>query len=177
MKFALNRILPANLRILMALVLAFQLSLAEADSDPVAECRQAHADNPTAHIACLEQALNLRQDATGLTPTTAAPAKAAGSEPASALGSEQVLQKQRISGEVSEQPESVRIVASRYDSTELGLFKLANGQIWRETEETPYHLRLKPGQSYEAIIERGKLGGYRMQIDGIKRMLKIERLK
>jgi len=157
-------------------------SLALADSEAVKSCRQQYAEDPTAHIACLEQALDQALDrAQEVAPTAqteaATPLQAAGGETASALGSEQVLQKQRIRGEIAEQPESVSIVAIRYDATELGVFRLASGQIWRETEVSPYHLRLKPGQSYQAVIERGTVGGYRMQVEGIRRMLKIERLK
>lgn len=150
--------------------LLFSACAAQAAADPVTDCREQHAGNPTEHIACLEAALNERS--TSQIPDTTA------TEAASVLGSEQVQQKKRASGELDEQqPLTVSIVAVRYDSAGLGLFKLDNGQIWRETEEMPRHLRLDPTGQYQAVLERGTLGGYRMQIDGIRRMLKVERLK
>jgi hypothetical protein len=150
--------------------LGFLASNAQADTDPVQECRQAHADDPTAHISCLEAALTALKDAT----SSAAPANEASSV---VLGAEQVQQKQRASGEVVDQPLSVRIVSTRYTSQGLGVFMFENDQIWRETEAMPQHLRLEPDQAYTATLERGKVGGYRMQVEGIRRMLKVERLK
>jgi hypothetical protein len=142
--------------------------------DPVADCRKAHADNPTAHIACLEAALNAAGSATPQPTTPVAPQAA---ESSSVFGSEQVQQQKRASGETDEEQVTVRIVALRYNSGGLGVFKFDNGQIWRETEEVREHQRLDPGQSYQATIERGTLGGYRMFVEGSRRMLKIERLK
>jgi len=154
----------------LAVFFSLMASLAQAAGpDPAQQCRQAHAADPQAHIACLEQALKAY--------STSTPEQNASAEAATVLGSEQVQQKQRASGKVVEQPETVRIVESRYNSAELGFFKLDNGQIWGETEESPYHLRLKPSQTYVAVIERGTLGGYRMYVEGIKRMLKVERIK
>ncbi len=153
----------------LTLVLSLSASVALAGADPIAQCRQAHAGDPPAHIACLESALRDQSEATKTVEIS--------NEAANVLGSEQIQQKQRASGEVSDQALSVSIVAVRYNSAGLGVFKFEDGQIWRETEESPQHLRLKPDQHYPAVIERGKVGGYRLQVEGIKRMLKIERLK
>lgn len=95
----------------------------------------------------------------------------------SGLGSEQVQQKKRVSGELAAPTESVSILDARYNAAGLGVFKLDNGQVWRETVAAPHHLQLKPGQPYLATIERGSVGGYRMQVDGIRRQLKVERLQ
>lgn len=162
-----NSAMKAQIPIFLFLLLA-ALS-AQAAADPVADCRAKHADNPAAHIACLEAALNAE-------PADQAP-DAAAPEAASVLGSEQVQQKKRASGELEEEPVTVSIVAVRYNSNGLGLFKLDNGQIWRETEEVPRHLRLDPDGQYQAVLERGTVGGYRMQVEGVRRMLKVERLK
>lgn len=143
-----------------------------AAGDPVAECRKAHANNPTEHIACLEAALQERS-----APTVPPGSTAAETEASTVLGSEQVIQKKRASGEITEQPVAVQIIATQYNSAGQGIFKLDNGQIWRETEVTPRHLRLEPGNPYQATLERGAIGGYRMQVEGVRRMLKVERLK
>ena len=144
---------------------------AASDQDPVADCRQQHADNTGAHIACLEAALNRL-----LASPAPAPADQ-GSEAATVLGSEQVIQKKRATGEITEQPLSVQIVAVQYNSAGQGIFRLDNGQVWRETEVTPRHLRLDAGNPHQATLERGTIGGYRMQVEGVRRMLKVERLK
>jgi hypothetical protein len=116
-------------------------------SDPVADCRKAHAADPPAHIACLERALG---------------------------GSKEELGAPRPVERVREV--EVEIVAASYASG-LGIFELADGQVWRETEKAPEQLRLEPGKQYRARIERGNLGGYRMYVDGVRRMLKVKRLK
>jgi len=59
----------------------------------------------------------------------------------------------------------------------LGVFRLDNGQVWRETEKSPRHKRLQPDQQYRVRIERAKIGKYRMYVDGVRWMFKIERLK
>ncbi len=150
--------------------LLFSAASLHAAADPVTDCRQAHSADPAAHIACLEAALKARSELTS-------PAPVAASESSSVLGSEQVQQQKRASGEAPDQQVTVRIIAVRYDSAGLGVFKLDNGQIWRETEDIPEHMRLDPGRQYQATLGRGTLGGYRMQVEGLRRMLKVKRLK
>jgi hypothetical protein len=117
------------------------------DPDPVADCRKAHAGDPPAHIACLERALGGSREE---------------------LGAPRPVERVR---EVE-----VEIVAASYPGG-LGVFELADGQVWRETEKAPEQLRLDPGKRYRARIERGNLGGYRMYVDGVRRMLKVKRVK
>jgi hypothetical protein len=123
-------------------------------SDPVADCRKAHAEDPPAHVACLERALGARSE------QVSAPRKELGEPP----------RAERVS-EVE-----VEIVAARY-SNGLGIFELADGQVWHETEKTPEPQRLEPGTRYRARIERGTMGGYRMYVEGVRRMLKVRRVK
>ena len=116
-------------------------------NDPVADCRKAHAGDPPAHIACLERALG---------------------------GSKEELGAPRPVERVREV--DVEIVAASY-SNGLGVFRLADGQVWQETERTPEQLRLAPDTHYRARIERGSVGGYRMYVDGVRRMIKVKRVK
>lgn len=115
-------------------------------TDPVADCRKAHAADPPAHVACLERALGAHEE----------------------LGAPRPVERVR---EVD-----VEIVGANYSSG-FGVFELADGQVWRETEKTPEQLKLEPGTHYRARIERGTLGGYRMYVDGVRRMLKVKRVK
>jgi len=147
----MNRSLTAAfLTILPALALA----------DPVSTCREAHSGEPAAHIACLEEAL-----------------RRAGAAPASAsIGAEQIEARAR-SRDPERQQQAVQLVSVSYDARERGVFRTADGQLWREVEVTPERLRLAPGKEYAARIERGTFGGYRMHVDGVRWMMKVERLE
>ncbi len=142
------------------ILLAFGASTALADVDAVATCREAHADDPSAHIECLERALSGR----------------AIDAPDHKLGVEQLRTKRREPDQAQQQME-VRIVSVTYSDEGRGSFQMADGQLWNETERSPRGYRLNPNQEYSARIERGKLGGYRMYVVGTRRMFKVERFK
>lgn len=138
----------------LVIVCAVLTGAAAHASDPVADCRKAHAADPPAHIACLERALGARSE------QPVVPRKEFAEPP----------RAERVS-EVE-----VEIVAARYPNGR-GIFELADGQVWHETEKTPERQRLDPGARYRARIERGTLGGYRMYVEGARRMLKVKRVK
>lgn len=135
--------------------LAFGATTASSDVDPVVACRTAHGSDPAAHIDCLERALNARNPK---------------------LGAEQVRTARREAEDNPKQVE-VQIASVSYSDDGRGLFQMTDGQLWSETERSPKGLRLNPGQQYSARIQRGTLGGYRMHVDGMRRMIKVERLK
>jgi len=139
-----------------------------AGGDPVLECRAAHGDDPPAHIACLEAALRERMT-TGAVSDSPAARK-------DELGEEQLrrAQRQRSPAETAVE---VEIVSTTYDAQGLGVFRLANGQVWRETVASPSNQRLASDRTYRARIQRGKLGGYRMYVDGIRWMLTVRRIE
>jgi len=145
------------------------VATAHAGPNPIAACRAAHADDPSAHIACLESAL-LGQCSLDSTTGTAK------QQPAG-IGSDQLLQKERIRADAPAEQASILIVAASYNAQGLGVFRLDNGQVWRETEKSPRNKWLKPDQQYQARIERAKIGNYRMYVDGLRWMFKVERLK
>jgi hypothetical protein len=176
----------------LATVLLTCVAAASAHADPIADCRATHAGDSAAHIACLEDALR----ATGAAPpatkavpvapvpaavpaapvANAAAAPTAASPPLTGLGAEQAKARQRSPDAPMEQA-AVRIVAVRYTASGLGLFSMADGQVWLETVATPERHHLEPGREYSARIERGKVGGYRMYVEGVKWLHKVERLK
>lgn len=135
---------------------------ANSAADPgaaIAECRARHAEHPPEHIACLERELN----ALGAAHRRAAPPS---------LGAEQ-LRTDRTQETVEQV--TVQIASATYGFDGKGLFRMTDGQVWKGTESTPPEQRLQPGTSYAARIERGKLGGYRMYVDGVSRMIKVMR--
>lgn len=132
-------------------------------ADPVAaiaDCRALHAEHPSEHIACLERELRARG---------AAPAEKT-VQPG--LGAEQV---RVTSSHESVEQVTVEIENVTYSFDGLGSFRMTDGQVWKASESTPRGQRLELDKRYSARIERGKLGGYRMYVDGVRRMIKVRR--
>lgn len=178
------------MRLLATVLLTCLAAVASAGADPISACRTEHAGNDAAHIACLENALRAvgaapqkaaaapAATAPAAAPAVAAPAAAAAAAtPApTGLGAEQAKARQRTYDTPTEQV-TVRIVSATYDAAGLGVFRTSDGQVWRETVASPARHHLDAKREYDARIERGKVGGYRMYVDGIKWMHKVERLK
>jgi len=156
-----------------------------AAADPVDDCRAAHAGDSAAHIACLEAALRARaaappRQAATVETSSAAPSAAApaGSvQPSAGLGAEQVMAPRQANQDSPAEQVAARIVSIRYTAGGLGVFMMADGQVWQETERAPDHLRLQAGTEYDALIKRGAVGGYRMYIPGVRWMYKVRRLQ
>jgi hypothetical protein len=152
----------APTRCLLAQFIFLHAALAYSAADPsaaIAACRANYADHPPDHVACLERELR------------ALSGKREEAAPAS-LGAEQV-RSNRPKDTIEEV--TVQIANASYGFDGMGLFRMADGQVWKSTESTPREQRLEPGRSYEARIERGKLGGYRMYVEGGRRMIKVMR--
>ncbi len=147
----------------LATLVLLSAATAQNGADAAAACRAAHESDPLAHIVCLEEALR-RQDR---------PAPAAGSKATAGLGAEQIDRQTAARPE----PVNVQIASLSYDAEGRGLFVMADGQVWRETETSPASQRLRTDKTYVGRIERGKVRGYRMFVDGIRRMIKVERVK
>lgn len=71
-------------------------------------------------------------------------------------------------------PLQVEVVAAVYDSTGRGRFTTASGTVWREVVPAPSDQRLRPGRRYRGTITLGLFSGYRMQLEGVPRILKVE---
>lgn len=167
------------MKYLVLVLLSLVSASAWPDSDAVQTCREEHAGNADAHIACLEAALHAVTgiDAGRDIPNgAAAPAAPAAADEPTGLGAEQ-LRAQRRPEEAAIDSAQVRIISARYDAHGIGTFLMEGGEVWRETMAAPERWRLDPGRHYEARIERGKLGGYRLHVDDIRYMLTVRRLK
>ncbi len=156
------------MKLLHAAILLVAALPAAASDDPVVRCRAAYDADPAAHIRCLEAALQ----------APAAPATDTTTTAAKSLGVEQAQSRKRAAEPLAAAEKvAVRIVEVRYNAAGLGVFRMADGQVWQETVATPARLHLQPGKEYDAAIERGSLGGYRMHVDGVRWLHKIERLE
>lgn len=151
--------------------------------DPIAACRTAHAAAPEARIACLEGAITRMQGR-----VAEAQQQATQAQQQAAVAEERVAAAESgrptwsIPGfrarERAAEPEAVtvQLVRIRYGRDGLGFFTTSEGQVWRETVAAPARRRLDPDRTYEAVIDRGFMGGFRMNIDGITWEYKVEPL-
>jgi hypothetical protein len=142
----------------------------------VDDCRAAHGEDLPAYVACLEAALATHEN-TETQP--AAPAVASDPEtatPADHRAAGLLIETTPVERSADDEL-AVQIVETRYTAAGLGIFKTADGQVWRETMASPERRRLKAGQHYTARITRGRLGGYRMHVDGVRWMKTVERLE
>jgi len=140
-------------------------ALAQTAEDPVAACRTAHANDLAARVACLELAVErlraqpTQQQAEDRRPNWAIPGFRAREEAARA---EDAVVR-------------VSIVRVSYGRDGLGRFVTAEGQIWRETVAAPERRWLRAEEApFEGEISRGPLGGFRLNIDGIRWEYRIE---
>jgi hypothetical protein len=143
--------------------------------DPVADCRDRHADDAEARIACLEMALDALRDRPASRPEDAAREPAV-EDVAVGMGAEQVEAARRADDD-GDASTDVRIVAATYDARGLGTFRMADGQVWRETTASSQRRQLEPGREYEARIVRSIMGGYRMHVDGVRHMKTVRRVE
>lgn len=142
------------------LVAATAFGPSTAAADAVRSCAAEHGGDAVARIACLEAALK------------AHPAR---NDDAVEFGAEQ-LRRSEAPGRANEQPLEIRIVGTSYDVHGIATFRTADGQVWRETMPSPAHRRLATDREYAGRIVRGKLGGYRLYVDGIRRMKTVRRI-
>lgn len=182
----MKRTIPSSL--VASLVFTAAATASPSGADAVAQCRAAHAADQNGYVTCLEQALQSRDTpALAVTSPMATPAQEPPTAPAAApgtttataaagLGAEQVAAKRRVAGEAAPKT-AIRIVSASYGAKGLGTFRMEDGQVWRETERTPERNRIAPDRQYTGRIVRGAVGGYRMYLDGVKWMYKVERVQ
>jgi hypothetical protein len=127
----------------------------------IADCRAKHAENPPDHIACLERELRSQS---GAGQQSAPPS----------LGSEQ-LRTKRPQDMVEQVTVEIENVSYGFDG--MGVFRTTDGQVWKATESTPREHRLESNKKYAARIERGKIAGYKMYVDGAPRMIRVTRVQ
>ena len=69
---------------------------------------------------------------------------------------------------------AVEIVEATYDTSGRGRFTTATGTVWREVVPAPADQRLKPGRRYRGTVTLGAISGYRMALEGVPRILKVQ---
>lgn len=71
----------------------------------------------------------------------------------------------------------VELTSIRYDNEGKGIFTTATGTVWRETVASPTRSRLDPKRTYRGVITTGLIGGYRLNVEGVVRELKVEPIR
>lgn len=64
------------------------------------------------------------------------------------------------------------IVEVKQDRRKIDYIRLQNGQVWRETED--FRVRFKIGQTVK--IEKAILGSFNLRMDGVRKLIKVERV-
>ena len=145
--------------ILAALLLAGAALAQQADID---ECRK--ADSDADRIACLEAAL-LKKEAKG--------------EP-DGIGASQVIARTQSKEEMLQQLEKAAgLVVARYDTVPYERLQvtLENGQVWRQISGDTQQIRVDLQRNQTVDISESSLGGYKMQLNEMRRSVRVERVQ
>ena len=100
-----------------------------------------------------------------------------------AIGEEHVLQRRdtgsaseaRSAAEQAEQGIAFAVSRARQDGERRWIFYMDDGQIWREIE--PGTLRFPRSGEFNVVIDRGRMGDYRLRVEGKGRRTRVVRLK
>ena len=179
-------------------LLAPEASLAQ--EAEVERCRR--TTSADARIACLERALTGRQG--GAPSRSADPSQPesapepaperppAGSPPApaheraeravepSGIGAEQVRARNESAAEREARLASaagLRVVAYREVPYQRLEVELENGQVWRQIKGDTQHIRVDLSRNRTVDIEESSLGGYKLQLNEMRRTVRVERVK
>jgi hypothetical protein len=57
------------------------------------------------------------------------------------------------------------------------VFRLENGQVWRQVDADNTPLNLRKGRSYSLVIKRGIMGSYMATVPELKRYVRVERIE
>lgn len=184
--------------IAFAVLCAFAATAATAAPKPqdlIEACREASASDAD-RIACLEAALfslggkkspkkqqEAKSAAREVQPAAEASPSIADDAAPTGLGAEQVKARLRSKGEApkEDKPPKEKVIVEIseivYPRSGRTLFFTEDGQIWRETDSYSQGRRLSTNKKYTAEITQSMFGGYRMNIDGVRRIIKVERLQ
>jgi hypothetical protein len=147
---------------------ALSAGAAFADDAAILKCRS--LPDTASRLACYDAI------PVGAAPVAAAPAPAAAAAPAASpeqsFGLRPVVKKQQ-----DVEPSSIRSsVVGRFDGWGPGtIFRLANGQVWKVTDDTDAVLPIVQNPNVE--ITRGLIGAYFLQVEGHANSARVARVK
>ena len=135
---------------------------AVAQQAEVERCRQ--ADSDAERIACLEAALL---------------AKEASNEP-EGIGASQVVARTQTREELLQQLEKAAgLTVARYETVPYERLQvtLENGQVWRQISGDTQKIRVDLQRNQTVDITESSLSGYKMQLNELRRTIRVERIQ
>lgn len=143
-------------------------SAVQAGDDVAAAERCRAAESDAARIACLEAALAEYSEA------AAAPQDE--SEAASGIGADQVEARNQTAADL-EAARGLRV--ARYETVPYRrlLIELENGQVWLQIEGDTQRIRVDLTRNPTVDIEESGLGGYKLRLNEIGRIIRVERIR
>lgn len=144
------------------ILIVFCAGIAFAQQAVIDHCRKTSSDAD--RIACLEAALL---------------AKEPGTDPAG-IGADQVIARTQTNEELRESLEVARgLSVASYDHVpyERLLVTLENGQVWRQIKGDTQKIRVDLKRNQTVDITESSLGGYKLQLNEMRRTVRVERIK
>ncbi len=96
------------------------------------------------------------------------------------IGAEQVIASTQTSEELRESLEAARgLSVASYDHVpyERLLVILENGQVWRQIKGDTQNIRVDLKRNQTVDITESSLGGYKLQLNEMRRTVRVERIK
>jgi len=113
---------------------------------------------------------------TGQAPTTDAPAQAtppaeSSAEDRSSFGAQHLRRDQK-----PEEPDEIRVLVTSWRTSPLGkmVFTTEDGQVWRQSDSNRVFPRT---EQFHATIKKGMMGSFFLKIDGIRRNIRVKRIR
>jgi hypothetical protein len=160
-------------------MLLVQLPLsAHADSTDIDHCKR--IENDTQRLACYDE-LFQRTAADKVENTDTEPTTQESPEASSGLQGESATVAEFGAEQVEKPPVTfieARLVGNFNGWTGKTIFTLDNGQVWQQTNNyiRDYKPR-SPIPQAEVTISKGMIGSYNMQVEGVKRIVQVKRVK
>jgi len=75
-----------------------------------------------------------------------------------------------------EEPDEIRVLVTSWSTSPLGkmIFTTEDGQIWRQSDSNRVFPR---SEQFSATIKKGMMGSFFLKIDGIRRAIRVKRVR
>lgn len=171
----MNKRIPKYAPIPLAFLLLAGSAMAQ--QSVVEHCRKTSSDAD--RIACLEAALMGKDAATTAPAPTPTPAPVAKTAP-QGIGADQVIAATESKEEKAQKLEKATgLQVSRYDTVPYEKLQvtLENGQIWRQITGDTQKIRIDLKRNQTVDITESSLSGYKMQLNEMRRSVRVERVR
>lgn len=163
---------------LLTLALLSLLPIVSAAADDPGRCR--HIDDDTQRLACYDEAFEAIDGEGEARSKSLPPAEHGGDPPRAdqaATGNGSAFGADSIRSSAPDFIEA-NLVGEFTGWTGSTIFRLDNGQVWRQTRNySRNYIPNEPIQQPRIRISRGMLGSYKMTIEGVNRVVHVKRVE